>query len=443
MNTATVADFILKTRFNDLPSNVVNKVKLCTLDTLGAAIAGSGSRSARIVEGLVHSMGEGREQATIIGYGRRASLPNAVLVNGAMATVLDSDDGCMSPVGHLGHVGGCVVPAALAVAEHLQSDGKAFIEAVVVGYEVYLRTGRILTEPDLKKFSLAGTPGTYGAAAAAGKLLKLAVEEIANGLGIAEAYAPVPRMGRIALSGPMSKEAMSWGAMTGVMAALLAREGFTGPGTIYDDNDYDRSCLHDLGKSNELLNVYFKPYCACRYTHAALDIVISLLKERTFASRDVTGVTVECGAGASILNSIRPATIEHAEYSFPFVIGAALSDGEVGPDQMREGRLNDETLLEQVNKVKVIFSEEVNTLLPGRFGAVVTVETMGGRQYRIKREFPRGEPEEPLTRNEIEEKFRKWATTRMDSSRVEEILSLVKDLENLDYMGRLLELLKF
>lgn len=443
MKTKDVADFIVSSNIEKPPPNVISQAKLCTLDILGAAIAGSESRSVRIMEGIVRSMGEGNKQATMIGYGLKASLLNATLVNSAMSTVLDSDDGCMSPVGHLGHIGGCVVPAALAAAEYQQSSGEAYIEAVAVGYEVYLRTGRILTEPALKKFPLAGTPGAYGATAAAGKLLKLTNEQIVNALGIAEAYAPVPRMGRIALTGPMTKEAMPWGSMTGVMAALLARKGFTGPKTIYDDNNYDRSCLYNLGESYELLKVYFKPYCACRYTHAALDIVIKLLKEQVFTSHDAIDITVEGGAGASLLNTVRPATIEHAEYSFPFVIGAALSDGEVGPDQMRESRLNDETLLKQADKVKVVFSEEVNALLPARFGAIVTVETRDGRKHRIKREFPRGEPEEPLTSNEVEEKFRKWATTRMSSSRAEEILNLTKSLENLDHINRLLELLTF
>ena len=167
MDTKSVADFISRTRFEILPANVIDHVKRCTLDILGAAIAGNDSRSVRITEGLVRSIGEGSEQATMVGFGRKASLLNATLVNSAMSTVLDSDDGCMSPVGHLGHIGGCVVPAALAVAEHQQSDGEAYLEAVVVGYEVYLRTGRILTDPEAKKFPLAGTPGAYGAAAAA------------------------------------------------------------------------------------------------------------------------------------------------------------------------------------------------------------------------------------------------------------------------------------
>lgn len=444
LDTSRVADFISATRFEELPSNIVNQAKRCTLDTLAGAVAGCRCKSIKIVEEVVRWAGEGKEQASLIGSGTKVSLPSAALLNGSMATVLDSDDGCMSSIGHLGHIGGCLVPATLAVAEKENLGGRAYIEALVVGYEVYLKTSRILMEPKLKKFPLAGTPGTYGAAAAAGKLLKLTREQLVNALGIAEAYAPAPKMGKIALTGPMTKEAMAWGAMTGVTAALLAGRGFTGPRTIYDDDSYDRSCLDLLGYDYEMLRVYFKPYCACRYTHAALDIVTKFLREGKCAPEDVVHITVDAGSGASLLNVARPATIEHAQYSFPYTIGAVVTYGEVGPDQMKESCLNDDLLLRQADKVRIAFSEEMNALLPAEFGAVVTIETKDGAKHRMERSSPRGEPEEPLTDDEIARKFKKWAaTTEMRSPQVERILAFIAGLENASDMSQLMRLLIF
>jgi len=440
MGTKDVADFISRVNFNELPSDLLTKVKLCMLDTLGAAIAGCNATTVRIIADLVRSTG-GIKEATVIGFGLQAPLTGATLVNSALSTVLDTDDGCSSPVGHLGHIGGCIIPAALAVAERENSSGKAFMEAVAAGYEVYLRTSWILTRPELKEFPLAGTPGAYGAAAASGKLLKLTREEIANALGIAEAYAPVPKMGRIAKTGPMTKEAMPWGAMTGVTAALLAREGFTGPTTIYDDPNYDRSCLDSLGKSYEMMRVYFKPYCACRYTHTALDVVLELVRQQALSPDDILNITVEVGSGASLLNTNRPTSIEHAEYSFPFLIGAALVDGEVGPKQVSEDRLGDKAILKQADKVRVIFSKAIDDLLPAKFGAVVTIETKNGNKYQVKRDFPKGEPENPLINEELEEKFRKWATTVIDSERAEKVLTSTRNLENVGSVNELVELL--
>lgn len=442
MDTRSIADFIFKLNFEELSQDILTQVKRCTLDTLGAAIAARNIKTVRIIADLVRSMG-GVKEATVIGFGLQAPLAKATLVNSAMSTVLDSDDGCISPVGHLGHVGGCVIPAALAVGERESSTGEAFMEAVATGYEVYLRTSWILTRPELKEFPLAGTPGTYGAAAAAGKLLKLTREEMANALGIAEAYAPVPKMGRIAKTGPMTKEAMPWGAMSGVTAALLAHEGFTGPTTIYDNPDYDRSCLDSLGKSYEMMKIYFKPYCACRYTHAALDVVLELVTEQALSPDDILNITVGVGSGASLLSTTRPTSIEHAEYSFPFLIGVALVDGKVGPKQVSEDRLNDKAVLKQADKVKVVFSKAVDDLLPAKFGAVVTIETKNGKKHQVKRDFPKGEPENPLTSKELEEKFRKWATTAIDCKRAEKVLSSIKNLENVSSINELVELLAY
>lgn len=437
MSTQAVAEFICNTRFKELPSPVIGQAKRCTLDTLGSAIAGRKRKTVEIMERLVFSLGGGHPEAAVIGTGQRASAPNATLLNSLISTVLDSDDGSMSPVGHLGHIGGCVIPAALAVAEREQAGGKAFLEAVVAGYEVFLRTGWILTEPEMKKFSISGTPGAYATAATAAKLLKLALPETTHALGIAESHAPIPRMGRIALTGPMTKEAMPWGSMTGVTAALLAQLGFTGPRTLYDDPNPQNSCLEHLGQRYEILKIYFKPYCACRYTHAALDVVLELLRAGEFASRDVVTITVEAGEGAALLRAIRPNTIEHAQYSFPFVLGAALADGEVGPAQMEDHRLHDEKILQFAERVKIGYSEDVNSLLPARFAAVVNVETRDGKKRRVRRDIPKGEPEDPMTDEDLEDKFRKWTEPVIGRDRAEQIIQTVRRLEDLEHIDEL------
>lgn len=409
------------------------------MDILGSAIAGRERKTVGIMERLVRSIGGGKEEATMICCGRKASLPNATLVNSAMATVLDSDDGGRSAVGGLGHIGGCVIPAALAVAEREHASGKAFLEAVVVGYEVYLKTSWMLAEPNLKKFSMSGTPGAYGAAAAVGKLLKLTHKQITNALGIAESYAPVPKIGKIALTGPMTKEAMPWGSMTGLMSALLAQMEFTGPKTIYDDTNVDKSILGSLGKEYDILKIYFKPYAACRYTHTAIEIVLQLVKEKVLTAENVKDITVEVNFWSALLNCPRPETIEHAEYSFPFVIAVALLDEEVGPNQIKESRLTDEAVLKIANKVKVAVSEDMNAILPAKVGAIVTIETRDGKRHRMRRDTAKGGSEEPFTYQELEEKFRKWARTAIAGDRAEKVLNAVNNMEELTRMNDLIE----
>jgi len=444
MNTKDVADFILDTNFDRLPLEVINKAKLCILDTLGGAIAAHNTKSAGIMRGLIRSMG-GKEEATLFGLGLKAPLAGAALVNGIMSTVLDTDDGCFSPVGHLGHIGGCVIPAALAVGEREGSTGVEFLEAVVVGYETALRKGWIVREPEPKKGWSTGGIGAYGAAAAAAKLLKLTRDEIINTLGICEAHHPMPKLGGRVLPGPvtvaMTKESMHWATMTGVMAVLLAQGGFTGSSTIYDDPNYDPSPLDTLGKEYLIINVYFKPHCACRAIHSALDIILEMVKKQTLNPDDVVGITVEIRKGASRFYDPRPVSIEQAEFSIPFLVGAALVDGKVGPEQVRESRLSDKTILKQADKVKVVFSEAMEAIYPQKCGAIVTVETKDGKKHKVQRDIPRGEPEDPLSHKEIEDKFREWATTVMDKDRAEEVLACTNNLESLDNIGKLVDLL--
>ena len=442
MNTKDVVDFILDTSFDELPPEVITKAKLCTLDTLGAAIAAHNTKTVGIMRGLVRSMG-GREEATLFGLGLQVPLAGAALVNGVMSTVLDTDDGIMAPVGHIGHIAGCVIPAALAVGEREGSTGIEFLEAVVAGYEVAIRTGWMLADTEKRTYPIAGTNGAYGAAVAAARLLRLTEDEIINALGICECYTPVPRMGRIAVTGPMTKEAMCWGTMGGIMAAELAKGGFTGPFTIYDDPNFDQTPLDTLGKEYDIMKMYFKPYCACRYTHAALDVMLDFMKKQALAPDDIASITVECSTGGVLLSTHRPTTIEHAEYSFPFLIGAALIEGKVGPEQVRDSRLNDAAILRQADKVKVVMSEAVDATFPGRFGTIVTVETQDGETHKMQRDYPRWEPEEPFSQKEIEDKFREWSTTVIDSESAEEILACTDDLEDLDNISELVDLLAY
>lgn len=447
MNTKDVADFILDISLDKLPPDVITKAKLCTLDTLGSAIAGHDTKPVHIVRSLIRSMG-GKEEATLFGLGLKAPLAGAAMANCVMSHALDSDDGCMDPVGgHIGHIGGIVISAALSAGERESSTGAEFLEAVVAGYEVAVRTGRMLGEPKHRKSLISGivlsSGVTYGAAAATARLLKLSRNEIINALGICASHHIVPRFWGLNRTVPMTKEAMHWATFTGVMSALMAQAGYTGPSTVYDDPDYDRSPLDTLGKEYDIMRIYFKPYCSCRYTHAALDIILELVNKQALTPDDIVDITVEVGAGPSELDAPHPITIEQAQYSHPFLIGAALLDGKVGPEQMRDSRLSDTAILKQADKVKVVFSEAVNATFPGRFSAMVTVKTKDGKKHKIKRDFPRGEPEEPLSHKEIEDKFREWATMAMDSNQAEEVLACTNDLENLGKVSELVDLLAY
>jgi len=441
MSTEDVARFIAEASFDRLPLDVITQAKVAIRDTLGVALAAHKDRAVQVAQRVATAM-NGRQESTLMGIGVKVPCNIAAWVNAIMATTLDMDDGAMGTAGHKGHFGGIVVPSSLAVAERQNATGKGLIEAVVVGYEVGLRTGWIMGKAG--NIPISGAVGVYGAAAAAVKLLGLSPKEIVDALGIAEGHSPHPSWETIFEQRGMVKEAMGWAAMTGVTGALLAQEGFGGPRTIYDLPNYDKKPLGTLGKEWEILGLYFKPYCACRSCHAPLDGVLELVQEHNLNVDDILSITV--GVPAALVEGFakyRPATIWQAQYSMPFTIGAALADKEVGPEQIVESRLGDKAILSVADKVKLVADPEVDGLRPGSMGAKVKIETKGGRNFETLIRYPRGEPQNPLNEEELSGKFRKLAIMAMGADRAEDLSKCLDRLENLRSINELVDKISY
>lgn len=426
MTTRRLAEFISNIRFEELPEAVRERAHLFLLDTLGAAIAGAHADSPAIAR-------------SVFADDRKGSLPLSVLLNSILASVIDSDDGYMNETGHLCHIGAAVVPSALAVAESAGASGKALIEGIVAGYEACILAGMALTDPVSGTYTTAGTPAAYGAAAAAAKILGLSSSQIEHAIGISEFHAPVPRPGRISKCGAMTKEALPWGAMAGVSGALLAQQGFTGPFSVFDEpNAHARWRKRD--GEYLLLNTYFKPYCCCRFTHTALDAVLEL--RSCFDLNDLDRVTIEVGCGPDRLCNPRPMTLEAAEFSFPFVIAAALMEGGVTPCQMSKSRLQDPSLLALADKVEIREDKSLSCLMPGKFAARVSITTTKGESLQSCKESARGDPSMPLSCKEIQAKFFSWTEGSSPSGSIEELFTAVMNVEELTDTGRLVGLLR-
>jgi 2-methylcitrate dehydratase PrpD len=243
-------------------------------------------------------------------------------------------------------------------------------------------------------------------------------------------------------TGPMVKECMGWGAKTGVEAALLARLGFTGPPTIFDDEKNDRSALETLGTIYEIMHSYFKPYSACRMTHVPIDIVLDVIKEHSLAPDDISKIIVETRKwAASSLKNHRPSNVEQAEYSIPFAVGAAVVEGEVSPRQMREERLHDPHILKQSDKVEVVYNPELDKVYQERWKAAVTVQTRYGN-YRVQRPFAKGDLQNPFTEEELKVKFKRSASGVLGDKGTEEIMDAILQIEALPQVSQLTALIK-
>ena len=434
--TRLAARFVFDTSFEEIPPPVVHRAKLCVMDTLGAMLAGLDTGASGIARRVVEAKG-GREEASVFGSEAKAPASEAAFANCFAANILDVEEG--HHVG--GHSAAVVVPAALAVAEAVGATGRGFLEAVVVAYEVSLRAINILTGsyrhgPDAvnlpstgQPYHSTGTGACYGAAAAAAKLLRCDAAQTENALSLAGLYAPATRPQQPAVFGAMEKESIDWAGKTGIEAAVLAKQGFTGSTAVFDNqdtheaNDFTRS----LGTRFEILNSYFKPYPACRYTHSAIEATASLLRDHGISSEEVSRVVVRGHRRLTPFDSARPISIVQAQFSLPFVIGAVLAHGRMDVGVLKNG-LDDYALLRAASKVSI---EHDPSLEQHPWSSEVRIETVDGRTYERRRLVPTGDPKEPMSETELVDKFMSLAEDALKEESADRLVNLIGQLESI------------
>ncbi len=430
-----VAEFVENLQFNNLDGSTIQAAKNCLLDFMGAVLGGVKTKAGEIALKFARSLG-GAEQVTIWPTNGKLPFQSAAFVHGTMGTALDIDDGHRIA---RGHPGGVVIPAAFSIAEHNQNTGKELLEAVICGYEVAIRAGDIITSESSKPVSRgSGRWGCVGAAAAVAKLLRLNLEEIEQALAISTTFAPVsPVTDELEKRQfmPMTKFSSGWGAVVGVCSTLLAKQGFTG---ISSAIDFSSSSLPDFGESFEIKNVYFKPYTACRYTHPAIEGTIQLMKEHSDLKRDtIERISIKTFSNAYRLRGSRPQTMESAQYSIPFLVGAAVIDGKVGPDQIAEERLSDPDILSIADRVEVIHDSELDNYFPKMTVSKIEIKSISGKCYQTKITRPKGEPQNPMSDKELADKFKRLATRSISLETSERVIEAVKMLEKLSNLNQL------
>jgi 2-methylcitrate dehydratase PrpD len=429
------AEFVKDLKFNDLNDMTIQKTKDCLLDLMGAILGGAKTSAGEISLQFARASG-GFGEATVLPTNDKISCPGAAFVHGTMGSVLDIDDGHRAAVGH---PGGVIIPAAFSIAEHSLNTGKELIEAIICGYEVGIRVGHIFRVKLAPATSLgSGRWGSVGAAAAVSKLWRLNLEEIEQALAISATFAPVaPVTNDLKINGfmPMTKFCSGWGAVVGIHSALLAKEGFTG---VSSTIDFSLSSLAEYGESFEINNVYFKPYTSCRWTHPAIEGTIQLIKNHQDIKRDtIKRISVKTFLDATHLKWSHPKTMESAQYSIPFLVGAAVIDGEVGPDQIMEGRLSDPNITSIAEKVEVIHSPEMDNEFPKTAPAEIEIETKLGRCYKMKVSHPKGDPRNPMDDSEFVNKFKRLAKMSVSIEASERVIEKVKMLEKLSSLTEL------
>ena len=412
---ADIAAFVRGVAFDALPAEVVASARRSLLDLIGIAAAGSRTRAAAIANAYAATQLCGSDRsARILLDGRRAGLAGAAF---AGATTIDALDGHDGHALTKGHAGAALLPALLALidgaakAEPAASiDGREFLTCLVVGYEVATRAGIVL-HATTADYHCSGAWNALGCAAIAARLLSLDAERTRHALGVAEYFGPRGQILRACESPTMVKDGSGWGAHVGVTAAFLAREGFTGAPALTVERDDVRPYWGDIGARWRICEQYFKAYPVCRWAQPAIEAALALQRGHAFAVDAIAGIEVESFREAVDLGSqcTLPQTTEEAQYSLAFPIAAALVFGRVGAAEVDQAALSDPRVQRLVSVTKPIEDVEFSRQFPAERWARVRITLGGGRKLISQPERARGNPENPLSDDELRVKYRELA----------------------------------
>ncbi|MEW9673739.1 MmgE/PrpD family protein [Ammoniphilus sp. 3BR4] len=431
----SLAEYIVKTEYEHLPKNVVEFTKVCILDWLGSAIAGKEKLPIQIMDDMVKEIG-GNPQSTLI-TGGRTSITQAALVNGAASHIVELDDIHKASIIHAATV---VIPAALAVGEWKNKSGKELITAVAVGYEVCYRIGEAVSPSHYYYWHNTATCGTFGAAAAVAKLLNLNEEQIVHTLGSAGTQAA--GLWEFIEDGAMSKQLHPGkAAMNGVISAILAQKGFTGASKILEgkrgffesmSEQYDASKItNQLGEIFKIVENSFKIHASCRHTHATMDLVIDLAKEYDLTVKDIEDISVRTYQVAlDITDNAHPTTVYASKFSLQFCTALAFVKRQGSLLDFTEEILHDPLVRGLMGKINVGIEPAIHAAYPEKWGSRVQIRLNNGEIIEKQTDYPKGDPENPPTREEMVAKFKQLAC-ELPAERVQAYIDRILGLEDL------------
>lgn len=454
-----IVNHIRNTIFEDVPRETVERQKDLLIDTLGVALAGSKAPGVREVIDLLKEAG-GKKESSILVYGGKLPSFHAAMANTLMAHSLDFDD--MHEKAGI-HANGCVVPAALAIAERIGGvDGKTFLTAIILGVDLVCRMG--ISIPLSQGWHPTTTLGIFGATVASSKILGLNEKAMANALGIAYCQSSGNRQGR--LEGALTKRLQpALASKAGVFSSILAHQGITGPKEILegdwgmlrlytdprhsgDQEKIIESLVQDLGKTFLGDQLSIKPYPSCKATHTSIDAVLNILKENRITPEQVNEVEVFVSKGC--YNTVgRPFEIRtdpqvDAQFSIPYTVATAILEGKVGLEDFTEPAIKEARRRDMARRVKAT----VDPNLQEPSTNVVNLESQvilraKGKTYSHRSSISKGHPDRPMDREEILSKFESCLQygTSFSPERGKKIFSTILNLEEIKDIRSIIKLL--
>jgi len=430
--------FISRAKYKDLSADTIRQAKLLTVDLLGVSIAGLKMDFPRMMVDYLASQG-GVKEATLLGSRKKVPAMHAALGNGSCGHALDMDDGYR--FGGV-HTGVTVIPAALAYAEANKLDGRSFLLAVVMGFEIVNRLSKAMNPSHLNRgFHTTGTLGVFGAAAACGVLAGLKEKEMVGALSLAGLQGA--GLLEILNDGAMAKPIHPGKAgMAGILSVELAKRGAKGPVTVLEGNKglfnamadevNIEELFKDLGKHFSINDMYVKFHAACRHTHPAIDAILSIMREKSLKFEEIDAIDLVtyptaisfCGEQEGL-----PGTAEAAKFSLPYSSAIAAYYGDASEGRYVPAVVANKKIRGLAARISCGSSEKWRKAYPHQRGATVTVKTTGKAVHTAEVPLAKGEPENPASKEDFEAKYYQntgWIEKRIADAILEKTLALDK-----------------
>lgn len=443
-----LAGFVSETSYGNLPKYVVEATKLRILDTIGGAIWGRHEGNSSRLIGLANEFG-GNTEAVLWGGSKKIPSIWAAFINGYSSFYISDTDrfcGC--------HPGAVVVPAAMAAGEKNDVSGKDFITGVALGYEVLSRVGLAIFPAISKRgFHATGVLGPLGSTAAASKIFSLNKEMTIHalsiaatmGAGLGEAFQYLDtvslNIGRV--------------SQAGILAALMVQKGYKGSNAILEGGNfikegflsafagtYDPDLItRDLGKEYAIPNVAPKIHYGCRHLAAPTDAVMDLVSKYNLKADDIEEIRIRQYSEAIRLDRSEVRNRDDALWSSRFTIAVAISTGEPAyPSRFTQEMIHDKAIQKVMAKVKTEVNPELDKEFPRKWPAQAEIITKDGKKHQSTLDYPRGEPENPVPKEELYNKFRALVSPDFGNETAEKIIGVVENLEsgNLSHLASIL-----
>jgi len=468
-----IAEFAINLKYEDLPIEVVERTKKFLYDSIGCAYGGHNTKDVNILKDIYQNMG-GKDEATLIGFGEKIPAVNATLVNSLMIRALDFNDiYWKEDPSHPSDL----IPAALAVGEMVGASMKDVIVAIVLAYEFEQRLCEFAVPGIRERKWHHATLTQFVSPIVAGKLLGLTVDKMVNAIGISGSHNHTigcPTAGKLTM---MKNTVDPMAVQSGVFAALMAQKGYSGTEAVFEGKEgfmdsffgwnvkeqknntikmkgrefeekwgWDlEKLIGGLGKSYKIMECSLKAFPCEALSHVHLTAVINAVKNNNINYNDIETVTITTIARACDIlfdpHKYRPESRETADHSLPYCVAASIVDRKLTTQSFSTEKLRDPKIREVIDKIKGEASEEFEKMFPEKQPSKVVIRTKDGKEFSEYREYPKGDPREPMTMEDLEIKFNSLSAELLTKEKQSQIKNMILNCEDMN-VNQFMEKLK-